>query len=787
MESWISSKLNAANKLIFVKRYSEAKLCLEAVLADPRGSKELLVHLRRIELAAMLREIDTLYTFYEKQISADLSVAEADNFRLLMALTSQHADTIDLDTNLQIFTDHLTNHGPSAAAYYGIGLVMEAKENYERALFNYEQCIACDADWFPSYFGLSQVSYYLGNDKRGDHYFYLFEQAAPFNVYGNFETHRSLSQEFADQELYVEAEDSVRTLSEWWVDHRGACPKEIQIYEQLATGKLAELRGDRQQYEQKTVRAQGIADALLGDSQVAIGVLYFVAKLFEEFHSLHFAFDYYKQILGREASDPTAIKKIGGQFLAQGEYSLAKELFVIGCERHRSSEDLRLCSLIASLKENDVDVDEYLSGRERLRQLVEMDGDKAEVLALLHGLQARYQEDPIVHGHMGDTYLQLGNIKRAVRHYKSMLDLDEFSPQTHMKYASFAVFHCSIEDAVEALDQLILVSGHSESTQCESTQCESTQSELTWLRASVAARQDDFEGSNLYLQKVLEQDPWNVNYLVRQITNSLHLTESKSADRIEVDDVLKALQQSDGSDRDWLQFEQKTAQFEAAHDYGSAYPRRKLAFLYRQNSPTTFSLLVKAAARFDPNLGTRDFIKLINTNFDSPAIYWALGVMQKELWQLEAAGVWFNQMLHHPTLSTIERATAYLEIADCLVCQSRDLGRAIEYAKLARELRDDESDLITTVLCHAYLANGLVNEARNEITKLKGNGQNETIYLEGLLEYRNGAKNKANKLWKPLLTKSSSSTRWHHIKQTILKYYFDSSTYPLKKEKKRLA
>ena len=776
MESWITSKLNAANKLIFVKRYSEAKLNLDEILADPHGSKELLVHLRRIELAAMLREIDGLQASYKAQITGDIATSDADRYRLLLALSSQHADTIDLDTNLKLFTDHMLNHGPSAAAYYGIGLVMEAQNNYERALFNYEQSIACDADWFPSYFGLSQVSYYLGNDQRGDHYFYLFEQAAPFNVYGNFETHRSLSQEFADQELYVEAEDSVRTLSEWWIDHRGACPKEIQIYEQLATGKLADLRGDQQQYQLTLTRAQGIADTLLADPKVAIGVLYFVAKLFEEFHSLHFAYDYYKQILGREASDPAAIKKVGGQFLAQGEYSLAKDLFAIGCEQHRSSEDLRLCHLIACLKELDVDVDEYLSGRERLRQLVELEGDKAELLALLHSLQARYQEDPIVHGHMGDVYLQLGNNGRAAKHYQSMLELDEYSVQTNMKYASFAVFHCAIDEAATALDQLILISN----------KVDSTHEQLNWLRANLAARQADFTSSNLFLQKVLELDPWNVSYLIRQVTNLAHLTAVKSEQDIELDDVLVALQQTDGSEEDWRQFELKTSKFEAQHDYGTAYPRRKLAFLYRQNSPTALSSLVKTGARHDPQHGTKDFIKLINTNFDAPAIYWALGVMQKELWQLEAAGVWFDQMLQHPSLSSTERATAYLELADCLVCQGRDLNRAIEYAKLAQELQNGESDLITTVLSHAYLASGLVGEARQEITKLKGNGQDETIYLEGLLEYRNGAKLKANRLWKPLLTKSSSSTRWHHIKQNILKYYFDSSNYPLKKEKRYL-
>ena len=51
---------------------------------------------------------------------------------------------------------------------------MELAGNFERAQFNYEQCIKIDHSWYPSYFGLSGF-YNLGQDKRGDHYFYLFE------------------------------------------------------------------------------------------------------------------------------------------------------------------------------------------------------------------------------------------------------------------------------------------------------------------------------------------------------------------------------------------------------------------------------------------------------------------------------------------------------------------------------------------------------------------------------------------------------------------------------------
>ena len=55
----------------------------------------------------------------------------------------------------------LKNIGPHPAIYYGIGFSMELEGNFERALYNYQQCISVDHEWYPGYFGLSQIYYHL--------------------------------------------------------------------------------------------------------------------------------------------------------------------------------------------------------------------------------------------------------------------------------------------------------------------------------------------------------------------------------------------------------------------------------------------------------------------------------------------------------------------------------------------------------------------------------------------------------------------------------------------------
>src|SRR5690606_11063162 len=88
------------------------------------------------------------------------------------------------------YQEHMKEHATSAACFYGIGFALEAMGSFDRAKFNYDEAVRIDSNWYPCYFGLSQIYYQQGDEKKGDHYFYLFEESAPYNVYGNFETHR---------------------------------------------------------------------------------------------------------------------------------------------------------------------------------------------------------------------------------------------------------------------------------------------------------------------------------------------------------------------------------------------------------------------------------------------------------------------------------------------------------------------------------------------------------------------------------------------------------------------
>ncbi|TWW12156.1 hypothetical protein E3A20_03440 [Planctomyces bekefii] len=764
MEKLVEKKLEQANKLIFVKRYHDAEKLIDDVLASPDGHSELLVHLRRIELSAMLKKVEKTRSHYLKQIKAGKA---PEINEIALALTEQHGEVVSPQESISVFQELLKKYGNNPATFYGIAYSMEQQGNFDRAIYNYEQSIAADSSWYISYFGMSQVYYQMGDEKRGDHYFYLFESAAPFNVYGNFETHRRLCQEFSENERFDEAETAIQALSEWWLDNKGTCPLEIQIYELLSTAKIAAVRGDQAEAETRRTRANGLALQALDDPHTTENVLYFIAKVLEEFDDFTAAFKFYKRILKAEGGSPAMVQKIGSQFLALGEYALARELFVDAYEVHPENPDVRFCLLVSNLKLAEVNVEEYLIGRERLRQLVESGGDKVELLALLHSLIAKFAGDAEVQGHIGDVYLRLGNIDRAARHYEVMYQIDGKARPSALKYAAFVMQNREPDKAMEVLSRISDGPGLSADHQAE----------VYWLKSNYFARKRNFRESLQLLRKVLALDPWNVSYLVQEVINLVHLAPVDD-DLKKVDKALVSLTGNTDEHRlDWSEFDQATLRFEKLNAHELVYARRKLRYLYANGSDASLSDLVAAACKHDASRATYDFMKLLNTNFDSPNIYWALGIIFKELWQLETASVWFEQMLLYPGVSNAAKSKACLELADCLIWQGKNQRKAVELAQIALDLDERKDARGVRVLAHAFLKAGEVRQAKIYLEQGEGEMDPETRYLRGLVEYRNGSRAKANEIWKPLLTVRSESLRFHNIKQEVLKFYFDGVPY----------
>jgi len=808
MQERVKKLLLEANKLIFVKQYGEAEALLENILRLPEGAGDVLVHMRRVELAAMLGKLPRLRTDYRDKdagIGYGGTFVEPQVRAIGAAMVEQHGEMVPAAESVETYQRIIREVGSTsrlaAGCFYGIGYAMETQGNIDRAVFNYEQAIAVDPEWYPALFGLSQLFYQKDDERRGDQFFFQFEQAAPYNVYGNFETHRKLSQEFIQLERYNEAEAAVTALSSWWLDNKGSCPPEVQVYEGFATARISELQGDPTLATQRSARARVLALQILEDSESAEGVLYFVAKVLEEFGEKALSLDYYKRILRRTGRNPAMVQKIGGQFLAQGQFKLAKDLFQDAWEANPDHPEIRFCLLVANLKLNNVNVEEYLIGRERLRQLVDNPSDKVELLALLHSLMAKFQGDADVHGHVGDVYQRLGNLSRAETHYRKMFEIDGRARHTALKYATWLMQHGDPDVAMEILqgirvDAAVAASSRNERDEQRGDgrdKAAETRTEIEWLKSNYHARKHEYAESLELLRRVLATDPWNVSYLVQEavclaalaFSNRMKLERNpvNGQAEIPVDADLQSLAAGHESDVKWAEFDAATVDLERNQVWELAYVRRKLRFLYANGIGNALEALVYCGCRNDPVRGAYDIIRLLNTNFDSPDLYWALGILFREQWQLETASMWFEQTLRCPGLDSSLQRRVSLELADTYVWRNFSLPKAIEYAKLSLDMGDRASGRPLMVLAHAYLRSGQIRQAQvyldqiGEAADTSEAAQHEATYLKGLLQYRNGARQQANKIWKPLLTVRTESIRFHNIKQEIMRYYFDGAPY----------
>jgi tetratricopeptide (TPR) repeat protein len=755
------SRLEEANKYIFVKMYAKGAKILDELLEEGECKDDLLIHLRRIELAVKLRTTDDLLKRYQKLRQTDEAVAE-----LALIMLDQQSDRITPADAIIAYQDFIKKHGAYAAAYYGIGFSLETLGSYDRAILNYDECLKLDPSWYPAYFGLSQLYYHMQDEQNGDRYFFLFEELAPYNVYGNFATHKKLAEFFFYSEMYYEAEVAVTTLGEWWIENKGVCPSEIQIYESFFLAKIREVQGQPEETENKRAQGALLAQQILEDKSLNESVLYFVARTIEEFGIHDIAVKFYKKILSRQAKNSAIVQQIYSKFFSMGDYQVAKEVFEEASREHADSPDIRFGLLMANLNLAKVNIEQYLLLKERIKQYGGRLEERMEYLTVVKELISLYSEDPDVHAIAGELYLSLGEREQAKIHFAHMYRLDPYSRISRLKYAEFEMQYGDLELGKEALDGLSNLEDMNKAHLIE----------VHWLRAAYCYRAKDYEKSRKHLINVFSLDPWNISYLVLDCLNMGKILgiEEKLEEK---DTVLEKLQRNHEANLDWTQFDAITRKIRSSHHYELAYCREKLRFLYAAGDIKILERLVTAAVAYNPSRGVFDFLRLINTNFDSPYIYWAIGTMAKEGWQLETACSWYEQVLLHPAVSDSVKSITYIDLADCYVWRNDNLNKAVEYVKLAMDLGMRDYGRAYRILAHANLRMGQVREAQKYLVDPTGNSDFETLYLRGLLNYRNGSVQKAKEIWKPLISVNSSTLRFHYIKQEILKYYYDRVPY----------
>ena len=333
----------------------------------------------------------------------------------------------------------MQQHGESAFTWYGIGYNQERMGDYERAISSYEKSLEFDHDWYPSYFGLSQICYQKQAWQEGDSFFQMFERIAPYNVYGNFDTHRRLFGDFFAQGKYTEAQEAIDCLVQWWIESQRTCPAEILLYRRLSRARIATAQDNREQAQRHEAQAREQVAAFLHNPSSTDDALLFVVAVCKEFALYDCVFDLYAELLQRHGDDQQSdlVQEIGDFYLAAGHAESAVTLFEQAHTEYPDNSNFKLWLLIARLRVQKVDVEDYLSCREKMQQMVKLSTDRLDLLNLLHSMLARFDADAEVQRQLGLLYAEMQAPKKARFYLQRMYQLDSRSNETKLIWAAF--------------------------------------------------------------------------------------------------------------------------------------------------------------------------------------------------------------------------------------------------------------------------------------------------------------------------------------------------------------
>ncbi len=774
--------LEKANKLIFVKCYEEAAEFLQELTLNPATSANLLIHLRYIELETLRGNLLKLHEFYTT--TAFPKTLDKNQVIYLASLIEVYGDFVPYHQALENM-ENLAKKAPSSVVLtYGLGYLEERAQNTNKAILHYEASLKIDPQWYPSLFGLSQILYQQQNTERADYYFFEFEKAAPFNVYGNFETHRNLSVEFLEAEQFAKSIMAIQTLSDWWHESKGFIPDEILLYELLASSQILTKQKEPVDAAKKLEEARKLAEQLLSIATPAEeNILFFVARVLEEFNQKDLATDFFKLILLSNSENVKTVQRVGSHLLNSPDIELALKVLSEVYQKFPDQSEVRFCYLVAKLKKHSVNVEEYLLARERLKSLSEKPDSQVETFALIHQLNARYSDDPEVIYEFSKLQEKMGNHAKTDELIQKLYAIDPLGSVTMLRFVQHFVKRKNFKNSSLILAELV--------TRIDRLSSDDRRM-LRSLQIAFLLNDNSrecFDTAKTISAESLRDDPWHIPAIVESI-KILSAYDNDKRQHYFFDHGLETLGGNEEKSIHWQEFDRHSLEVLNLQEFELAYQRSKLKYLFTRGDFQSLKAVVEVGSQFDAEKARTELLRLLNTNFDGPLIYWALGKLSFDLWQLQTSVMWFVEGLKLNYLQITQRALLQIELADAYIFIGDNLDKATELATSAYEIATERNKMQTQlVLAHALIKKGRIREAEaflSDTVSSIGGHYFEQVYLCGLIHYRNGQNQLAKKIWKPLITINASGMRQHFLKVQLQKYYFDGDQYSETKNLKQL-
>ncbi len=747
----LEEKLLQANKLIFVQNYEGASQLLESCIEIDHNS--IISHIRLIELAQKTGNIEEIKSrlYLPSQEQTDRQLVNW----FCLTFIDQHIYGMGHPNAGGQYQQMIDQYPEFTAAYYGLGLFMEGSGDQESAIECHEKAISIDAGWSFSYFALSQLYYHQGNSKMGDLYFFSFEKLAPYNVYGNFNTHKKLCLEFRQERRFNDALKAIQTLIDWWYEYKNYCPTEIEINCTFDMVNIYRQMGNEDFAEELYAKALTLTTSMLNKEPLEIRVIIYMARTLSENNLPDQALEFYIKMLHHAEVTPEIVIKTGNMFINLGQIQEANTFFLEAYKVFPNHRDLRVLYLTSKLRAQGVDVGAYLQLKEQTRASIS-DGNFEHIFQLITELHAKFEEDPEIQCYMGELYNRMGNYQKASYHFEKMYQLDPLFSDSVYRWARFNIEHQNLDVAKEVIIQGIQMAQKLKNEHPEYFELKSTISKL--------------EGNNReaeeLITKALELDTWNPDYLIKAIGI---LSEKHEMPHEQFKDFQHFNQLIQKSQINWNQFEESVFTDFEENRFQLAYTKLKLEYQYTRRKDVLHYMALYSTA-FDYNRGITDLMGLLNNELDCPMVLIGIGEIYLEVLRNEAAEVFYEQALAK-NCSSYELSVLYHGLARVLTREKRDNKKALEFCKMSYDLYPEKEKAyhIIQTLGYAYSQAGNLDMAKEYIQdsiKLKPTILNY-YYLSEVFEKTNQPE-KAAVLYEKVLNMTPVSLEEYKIKDSVL-------------------
>lgn len=426
--------------------------------------------------------------------------------------------------------EYKKNYPENYAAWYICGCASESVGRVTEAIENWKQAFKLKNDSMSVLATLTELQQIGAISDPTTNYAERFEALDKYLVHGHFETHTALYHEFIKMNDHKNAINALKSLADWLQKQYGEVPVEIEILCLLGAMQAYKMANNIPASEACRAEVENIVIACK-KSPRDMNQIYFIAQLCDEYGLKPVARICYFAVLISKDSPPELVMQTASLCVSASPSEGLMECLKVAYKNLNGSPEIRFCILLCGLKIANIDINNYMLLKNKIREAIASELPKEIVLQQLEEINNIYQFDPEIHYYLGEIHSRIGNFKEAKKFFQYMYNADFYNSDGILRYIFFLLkirdYNTAREIAQESLQNASL--------------SEQQSNEMHWSIAATFYSEGEYQSASDEIQKSLLNDPWNNSYLILILRASLNLNSSNFLK--ESDSIIKNLEE----------------------------------------------------------------------------------------------------------------------------------------------------------------------------------------------------------------------------------------------------